>query len=361
MCVTTKANVSVEGVFSLTTKRLKRNSLFVCNELRNLKTDRAVPCARFIRCEWKHLLYQCYPTRGGSEKKTDNVNTLKFGYGSEDAIPDIFYETRATLHDFKYVHNPTEFCNKGSRKRHHREVKYLFAVASAPWEHNRRKVIRRTWASTRQKNIDEIGVVFFMGNNGDTETNTRLDLESEKYVDIVQESYVDTYRNLSIKTQGQLKWISHYCPNAEFLIHVDDDVFPNVRGIIDDLSSPKRRERSLDIGCAKSFKPVVRRDGKWKTSIKEYPGRQYPLSCIGWCFTLSFHAAEELYRMSLKTKILHLEDIWVTGILREKLGNAQIRKLRGGEALCRHLGWPKDGISIDQKLRQAWEIYRRSH
>lgn len=64
---------------------------------------------------------------------------------------------------FRYLHNPTNFCNGDSRHRNSREVKYIFAVASAPWEYYRRKVIRRTWASVKNFQSDEVGVVFFMG------------------------------------------------------------------------------------------------------------------------------------------------------------------------------------------------------
>ena len=73
------------------------------------------------------------------------------------------------------------------------------------------------------------------------------------------------------------------------------------------------------IGCSKVFHPVVRRDGKWNMPVESYPGNQYPLGCVGWCFVMSANVIQDLYYMSLDTPLIFLEDVTTTGILREKV------------------------------------------
>ena len=119
-----------------------------------------------------------------------------------------------------------------------------------------------------------------------------------------------------MKTIGQLKWGTLFCPNARFALHIDDDVFGQVNDIVSYLSGIKA---SRFLGCSKVFHPIVRREGKWDMSHEDYPGDQYPLGCVGWCFAMSRDVMNELYFMALDTPLIHLEDVSTTGILREKV------------------------------------------
>ena len=53
--------------------------------------------------------------------------------------------------------------------------------------------------------------------------------------------------------------------------------------------------------------------------VESYPGNQYPLGCVGWCFVMSANVIQDLYYMSLDTPLIFLEDVTTTGILREKV------------------------------------------
>ena len=106
-------------------------------------------------------------------------------------------------------------------------------------------------------------------------------------------------------------------------------------------------------------------------SHEDYPGDQYPLGCVGWCFAMSRDVMNELYFMALDTPLIHLEDVSTTGILREKvhklprqlltynfqIGITGVTKMPGDEKWCQHLGWPKDK-PVEQKLLESWESYR---
>ncbi|XP_039266457.2 beta-1,3-galactosyltransferase 1-like isoform X2 [Styela clava] len=243
-------------------------------------------------------------------------NILEVVRQNNSVIPEKFFEKKLNIspHEFGYLLNPTRFCGENIHNDQSKQVFFLVMIASASWEFERRDLIRRTWASMTNVSQKSIKYLFFV---------------------------------------GQLKWLKLYCPNATFYMHVDDDVMPHIDSIVKQHLDilPNSRE----MGCAKVFQPKVRREGKWVTSLEEYSGDQYPLSCVGWCFIMPAVIAFELYYMSLNTHLLHLEDVWTTGILREKIGNVKIRKMENdlGKSVCEHLGWPKDEPT-NEKILTAW-------
>ena len=72
--------------------------------------------------------------------------------------------------------------------------------------------------------------LFFIGNDGKPDNHRKLDKEFEEYGDIVEEDFQENYYNLTLKTIGQLKWATHYCPNMKYGLHIDDDVFGQAKG-----------------------------------------------------------------------------------------------------------------------------------
>ena len=104
-------------------------------------------------------------------------------------------------------------------------------IASASWQFERRKVIRETWASQKiaEKNLKYL---FFIGNDHKAENDAKLKNEFKDYGDIVEENFNENYYNLTLKTIGQLKWATYYCPNMKYGLHIDDDVFGQVTDIV---------------------------------------------------------------------------------------------------------------------------------
>jgi len=263
-------------------------------------------------------------------------------------IPEMFYNSESNIspHEFEYVLNPFEYCTDVD------EVYLLVMIASASWQFERRKVIRETWASQKIEN-KTLKYLFFIGN--DHKAEKELNQEFKQYGDIVEENFQENYYNLTLKTIGQLKWATYYCPNMKYGLHIDDDVFGQVTDIVQFLAH-QEMQKDL-IGCSKVFHPVVRRDGKWNMPIESYPGNQYPLGCVGWCFVMSANVIRDLYWMSLDTPLIFLEDVTTTGILREKIGVDKVIKMPGNEQFCQHKGWPKDR-PVEEKLIESWNLYK---
>ncbi|MCA9460432.1 MAG: hypothetical protein KC550_07845, partial [Nanoarchaeota archaeon] len=68
----------------------------------------------------------------------------------------------------------------------------------------------------------------------------KLRLENELYADIVQEDFQDAYKNLTYKGIMALKWIKEYCPNAKYILKVDDDIISNIFILLRHLHSLER-------------------------------------------------------------------------------------------------------------------------
>ncbi|XP_052755633.1 beta-1,3-galactosyltransferase 5-like isoform X3 [Galleria mellonella] len=102
------------------------------------------------------------------------------------------------------------------------EVPILVLVTSPPARFEQRSVIRSTWAKYQP-------TYFVMGLDGPTVDEQLVDnyVEAKQYGDLVIFDFQEHYHNLSLKTALMLQWTLDRCPQVEFLLKTDDDVFVN--------------------------------------------------------------------------------------------------------------------------------------
>ena len=55
--------------------------------------------------------------------------------------------------------------------------------------------------------------------------------ESLLHGDIVQGNFLDSYKNLTYKTVLGHMWVSSFCPQAEFVMKADDDIYLDLYGL----------------------------------------------------------------------------------------------------------------------------------
>jgi hypothetical protein len=197
-------------------------------------------------------------------------------------------------------------------------------LANAP-DVEKRTTIRNTWGGASvnnnawpMRNISrKIRVYFLHAKTDNKYWENQLRKESNKHGDIIQEDFTESYRNLTLKSIMALKWTSIFCPGASYLMKVDDDVFVNTPYILDFLIAKNPSRHVIGLISPKS---LVRRKGKWQTTLEEFPFHYFPPYAPGAGYLMSVPVAKELYELSQYVKTIWLEDVYITGILPKILG-----------------------------------------
>lgn len=193
----------------------------------------------------------------------------------------------------------------------------LVLVHSHSKNFEKRQIIRKTWG----QNNKNLKTFFMTGFIEDPIIVEKLSEENTKYGDLVQGSFVEHYKNLTYKHIMVFKYAIYHCPQAEYILKTDDDVFVNTplmtyflqTGFLMSKSSKK-------IVCSLMVEnPAIRKESKWKVSFEEYPEKFYPPHCSGFTILYSSYVLFELYKETQNTKYFWIDDAHVTGIIAQKL------------------------------------------
>ena len=96
-------------------------------------------------------------------------------------------------------------------------------VISAPGHKEQRQAIRAAWGRHRE------GIVFsFLVGTVKGDLGREVLREATQQGDLIVSRVHDSYENLGLKTISGLDWVVQYCPHAEFVLKVDDDMFVQV-------------------------------------------------------------------------------------------------------------------------------------
>lgn len=200
-------------------------------------------------------------------------------------------------------------------------------------------------------------VIFLVGKPSSAINSTaaqqQIANESHLFGDILQEDFLDTYNNLTLKSLMLLKWVNNLNRQGEtarvkFVMKCDDDTFLNLPNLVhvllggtvpiyqDTLSlyshaeqqeqqeqlQMERRERKSPLPANllmgflfRNAKPIRDVTSKWFTPKYMFRKKTFPnyLSGTGYVIEAK-HAARELFRAAQRTPLLHLEDVYVTGL-----------------------------------------------
>lgn len=181
-----------------------------------------------------------------------------------------------------------------------------------------RDTVRKTWgleASGRK----EVVLTFLVADVGDSKIKKNLNMESQMHGDMIQASFMENYYNLTMKSVTMLHLSLTLCPQAQFTMKIDTDVFLNVPNLLK-LLSRSNKSRLIAGRGATSSKPLRNRSHKWYVSKKQYPFSTYPPYVHGPGYVLSRDVVRLLYQASTTTPPFVFEDIYVTGILASQIG-----------------------------------------
>ncbi|CAK8694327.1 unnamed protein product [Clavelina lepadiformis] len=256
------------------------------------------------------------------------------------------------------------------KKMYNAKFGIVIFVKSKTTNFDRRVAIRSTWGQIYFLNQIRIEKVFVLGQVDDPAAQENLQKEVETFGDILQFEGPDDYRNMPIKVTSAMQWAAENLPADYFYASTDDDFVVNFGNLVDFLEYEIKlkmflsrktdpsitrelvREKS-PIYCVYYFDKVKgpNRDNssKWYVSKEEYSLERYPPYCGGGFYIMSIAMAKDLYDISRVTKILPMDDVWITGILRQKLGQGDDNVVKAE--------WPKKD---DQPLwKHLWGDYGR--
>jgi len=200
----------------------------------------------------------------------------------------------------------------------------LITVISAPNHVAEREAIRLGWGSTASK-MPKVALLFLVGLQEDKVAD--LQEESDQHGDLVITDHLDSYNNLTLKTMAAFDWMLTFCPQTEYLLKTDDDMFIQVKrlmAMIRGLSMNKEKsgtQQEIIVGnVASGWVPVRNPKSKYFISEEQYSESSYPAFVTGPSYLVSKPAVTHLYHAALEHPFLHLEDVFLTGIIAEQVG-----------------------------------------
>ena len=200
-----------------------------------------------------------------------------------------------------------------------RENLLTIIVISAPDHFKQRDAIRRSWGRSSE---DKVAFTFLVGISEDESVSSKVMQEAETHKDIVINKITDLYQNLSLKTLSAFHWMLKHCPRSQFLLKVDDDMFVQVEKLTAKISAILEndpRPRLILGNISRGWKPVRNPKSKYLITEAQYPEERYPDFATGPSYLVSIQAVREIYAAAMEFKYIHLEDVFLTGVVADSL------------------------------------------
>lgn len=148
-----------------------------------------------------------------------------------------------------------------------------------------------------------------------------INLEISEFRDVVQGNFVEHYHNLTYKHVMGLTWATKYCQQAKFVIKMDDDIAVNIFEIRQMILYKYSNLRNSLLGLIQiDSHPLRTNASKWKVSEQEYHGITYPPFLSGWCYIAPMDTVLKLVSSAHTLPYFWIDDVFITGILSDKLG-----------------------------------------
>lgn len=187
-----------------------------------------------------------------------------------------------------------------------------------------RQLIRKTWGTNALYQLVEMETVFFVGRTTSRRIQRQLQEESSRYRDVIQGHFEESSDRSLTGSLFILDWIRKHCSKARFVLLTDDNVLVNVFRFVEHLATLTDDGRPKDnvIWCQvlSGVSPQRQPDSDRFVSHKEYPWDLFPDFCTGAAHFFSTKTVVKLLNAARSVPLLQLDDVYVTGLLRNKSG-----------------------------------------
>lgn len=240
-----------------------------------------------------------------------------------------------------------------------KEMDLVIVIMSAPTHLEARMAIRQTWGHFGQRS--DISILFMLGATLDPKVETVLKKEQKTYNDVIRGKFQDSYSNLTLKTISTLEWVDSYCSKVKFLLKTDDDMFINVPRLQAFAIKHTKNKNVIFGRLAKKWKPIRSKKSKYYVSRTQFKHTVFPDFTTGPAYLLSTDIIRKLYDTALDQTYLKLEDVFVTGIVADKLG---IKRTHANEFLNKKITYNacnvQRSISIHMvKYSEQFDLWKK--
>ncbi|KAK7137196.1 hypothetical protein R3I93_017311 [Phoxinus phoxinus] len=196
----------------------------------------------------------------------------------------------------------------------------VLMVPVAPHQLEARNAIRSTWGNESTVQGKAVMTLFLVGLTGGSDSEKaqqQLEEESRQHRDLVQSNFVDSYFNLTIKTMVMMDWLATRCPQANFSMKVDSDMYLNMDNLMTLLLAPNTPRQNYITGVVMRDQSVIRnKNSKWYVSEELYPEPKYPTYLLGMGYVFSNDLPEKIVEASKEVKAFNIEDAYVGACLK---------------------------------------------
>lgn len=262
-----------------------------------------------------------------AEENVRKVNLETYPYNS-DLVNELGNDTLIDFQGFLFLKQNDQLCQNNNLELKNSTVNdsknlLLILILSSRENYAYRNVIRKTWASVFSIGNWNIKYAFLIGSSSLTNTDTilenKISQEWRKNQDLIIGNFIDSYKNLSYKQLMGYKWALRYCTEAKFILKTDDDVFVDSFQLVKYVDSLINHDKIIVGHVNYNSLPQRTEGSKWFVSQQEYSKEFYPDYCMGMGFIMSFDVVKLLYEASIRLPYFWVEDVYVTGILREEV------------------------------------------
>ena len=200
------------------------------------------------------------------------------------------------------------------------DVFFLILILSHPNNTEVRTVIRNTWAGVTSHRLLTIKHLFVVGKTGTETVDNKVRDEGSKHHDVLIMNIQESYFKLTEKIVTAFSWSLKNCHQFKYVLKTDDDAFNNPAKIVDFIISLDYPVELVSGKCAYRDKVCRDRTMKWSLTKEEYQSEYLPTFCRGPAYVLSHKTAESLTKSSQNVSYLKLEDVFLTGFVRQEYG-----------------------------------------
>lgn len=162
-----------------------------------------------------------------------------------------------------------------------------------------------------------------------------------------------------------MQWASEKLPKEFLYSIVDDDMFVHIGWVQEYVSDVQNTMKVKQwpgfpilcmYGRRSGLSPIRVKANKYYCSYEDYPWPFWPDFCLGGMYTTNVDNVRNLWVASLSEPLVRLEDVWITGILRKKLGIPKEYLISVQPAAALHL---ESSFSKKQKLGSVLGMWKK--